>query len=717
VSPDGSDSNDGSESHPFQTLPRAQEAARNAVATDTGFGQVVVKLTSGEYFLNEPLRMDARDAGKTCREVIYRAAEGAHPVITGGVKPGTWEQDPSTMGRKFGIMRAKMAPGLRSRQLLVNGNRATRARTDGPSGYPVAFHPTYDDHGPVAPKGGIEYLIDDRNATEWQNPSTWKNMKQVEAVALLQWKMDRIPLDTFYTDVNSTVLKGQKVGLLTLADTSWRNSGLFMGIPYLSTPKGMPGVWSFFAVSWFENCYQFLDKPGEWYHDERNDSLYYIPLLGENMATSTVYFPVTEQLLVVEGTPEQPVSNIRFEGITFAHATWLQPSGPQGYIADQGGFHITGVENDTNSIGHVQHVVRTPGNISLKYATHVTFANNAFEHMGGVALDLDKGCQHVTIDHNAFTDISSAAIQMGGVSVHDAHTDSAVHWVTQNVVSNNTIHRAGVDYVDAAGIMLGFVSHTQISHNEIRNVPWAGISLGWGWGLLDSLHPSDEGYPGTYSGVIGGCSGLWGRFSNPSNNHHNVVEFNKISEFVNQVWDGGAIYTTGFQGSDFQSGLQIKGNVAFKKRPNGGSNIYYTDGGTRYVTLVGNVSFDNPQGHVFMGPPLVKGDTLNATFYYLVEEMENLIPYGSEIGGCCTFGDILYINNYCQNLWDKDVILALLLDPERSGWPFNPLYFDPCKNKCVETNYPIRLHFFDNHLIKDKAEVPSHILNRAGVKQ
>ena len=165
-----------------------------------------------------------------------------------------------------------------------------------------------------------------------------------------------------------------------------------------------------------------------------------------------------------------------------------------------------------------------------------------------------------------------------------------------------------------------------------------------------------------------------------------------------------------------ESGLQIRGNVAFGKRPSGGSNIFYTDGGTRFVTVTGNASFDNPQGHVDMGPKPLLEDRLNLDIYTILDDLEDLIPYGSEIGGCNTFGDIQYEGNYWLNNWDKEWLLALALDPERSGWPFNPLYFNPCVNGCVKLNYPIRLHFQDNHIIKGKAEVPLAILEKAGIE-
>jgi len=99
---------------------------------------------------------------------------------------------------------------------------------------------------------------------------------------------------------------------------------------------------------------------------------------------------------------------------------------------------------------------------------------------------------------------------------------------------------------------------------------------------------------------------------------------------LQKLWDGGAIYTTGFQGTSVENGQFIAWNVVLNKRPLAGGNTFYTnytDGGSRFVTLRENVSLDNPQGFVDFGPCLKASSS---------EELcltTGIVPYGADMGG------------------------------------------------------------------------------------
>src|SRR5262249_2166340 len=160
-----------------------------------------------------------------------------------------------------------------------------------------------------------------------------------------------------------------------------------------------------------------------------------------------------------------------------------------------------------------------------------------------------------------------------------------------NTISNNVVHQAGQEYADVAGIMVGFATNTLISHNDISEMPWSGIAIGWGWGLPPPRPPR--------GGLGGGARGMVEpqppALPTPTTKQGTQILYNLIHEFGEVTWDVGAIYTTGFQGTAAHGEL-IAGNVAYNKRPRAGSNIFYTDGGSRYITLSQNVVFDNPQG-------------------------------------------------------------------------------------------------------------------------
>jgi hypothetical protein len=671
VSPNGSDASAGSQSQPFLTMERARDAIRS-LDQKRREGQIVVYLKGGTYRLERPFTLETSDSGRNGNDIVYCAAPGEHPVISGSVQVQNW----SLHDEKLKIYRA-YAGHRQSRQLYVNGQRAIRARTEP---YPAGFRPTYFYLNTTTYPMGIPFIPTDLNPVAWKDPATWTNVGDIEAVIITQWKMMSVPLQSVtrypgYTP-DPILQPDLKTGLITLQEPGWTNANVF-----LSSETYEPGLWSFWQVTRFENAYEFLDEPGEFYLDKEAGWLYYIPRSGEDITSADVELPVQEVLLEGRGELEQPVSNIRFEGLTFCYATWLSPSSNNGYVADQSGFCLVGSGHTPDIIGHDQNVVRTAGNVRFRYAQAIGFRGNLFTHLGGAGLDFDTGSKGNTIVGNLFTDISAAAIQLGGVSPVDHHPVSPEQVTENNEISNNLIRHVGREFVDAAGIFVGFTRNTLISNNTIIDVPWSGIAMGWGWGLLDE---------GMYPGIPDAVRGQWGTFTTPTPNSGNRILNNRFQQFLNVVWDGGAIYTTGQQGTSMKDPLLIRGNVASGKRPQAGGNIFYTDGGSRYVILKENVSYDNPHGVTDFGPPSWEGDPLPYPAYSIL----NNIPYGSDIGGCRTYGYISYAGNY---------------------W-LSSSFFDICPFIEAGISYPVNLSYTGNHIIQGVEDVPQALLDDAGVQ-
>jgi hypothetical protein len=66
----------------------------------------------------------------------------------------------------------------------------------------------------------------------------------------------------------------------------------------------------------FENAYEFIDAPGEWYLNTTTGIVYYKPFPGENMATALVVAPRLEQMVSITDA-----DNITFYGLLFQHST------------------------------------------------------------------------------------------------------------------------------------------------------------------------------------------------------------------------------------------------------------------------------------------------------------------------------------------------------------------------------------------------------------
>jgi hypothetical protein len=665
VAPDGDDAGLGTEESPFATIGRAQTAVRKLLESGVR-RNVVVTVRGGIYRLREPLAFGPEDSARNGK-VLYRAAEGEIPVVTGAVPVSGWEKH---AGRIYRSNLDMPAPVL-ARQLYVNGNRAPRART---KDYPSSFRPLFEEIDGEWLTPGIQFIPNPILNPEIPDPAGWSNQSQIEAMIITQWKMSICRIETISpsVDIGGLIIPG----LIEFQDPGWSNANVFR-----DPQTGSPSIWSFWQVTRFENALEFLDEPGEWYLDEGAATLYYMPLWGEKIDSAEVELPQLETLIEIAGTPEEPVANIAFQGFTFRGATWTAPSGPEGYVADQSGFHLTG-NQEPNYIGHSQDVTRTPGSISVRFATKIEFRDNVFEHLGAVAIDLVTGCTQNRIVGNYFRDISSAAVQIGGVSTEDARPVDPASICRSNLIYNNSIYQTGRDYVDSAAIFVGFTQNTEIKYNTILDVPWSGIAIGWGWGLLDK---------GSFPGVPGAVSGQWGSFDTPTVAENNRIIGNRIGEFLNVVWDGGAIYSTGQQGPTMAKGTLISGNVAYGKRFSAGGNTFYTDGGSRYLTLRSNASYDNPTGFTYFGPC---PNPLDPLPYPELCKL-NFIPYGSDSGGCRTYGDIRYVGNY---------------------W-LNPTFFSVCPYS--DSNgilYPVGMEYRGNRVISGEEDIPANRLRRAGCR-
>lgn len=680
VSTEGNDAWPGTKENPFLTLQRARDAVRALPSNAFKDQDVYVFIEEGTYRLQEPLVLSGIDSGRNGHDVVYSAAPAKDPVISGAIQVTNWTLHDAMLG----IYRADVG-SYTSRQLYVNGNRAVRAQT---SLYPAGFLPNFVG-------GGIDYITTNLNPPAWEDPTTWGNAQNIEAVIITQWRMMRVPLSEIIP-ITSTA------GLITMQLPAWDNANV-----YLDKLTGQPGMWSFWQVTWFENAYQFLTEPGQWYLDNSDGHLFYIPLPGEDITTADVELPILEALIVGQGTQDQPIHNIRFEGLTFSYASWLGASGSNGYVSDQSGQILIGSGHPTNIIGHDQNVVPTPGNLPFTFASNIVFKGNIFQHLGAVGLQFGLGSKNNTIFGNLFTDISSSAIELGGATLNDSHPNSPALILKNNLISNNLIRSVAREYVDAAGIFVGFTQNTEISHNTIVDVPWAGIAMGWGWGLLDV---------GSFPGLPNAFSGEWGTFDTPTPNSGCRILGNRIHSFLNILWDGGAIYTTGQQGPSLSEGLLIEGNVASGKRLNGGGNTYYTDGGSRYINVISNASYDNPIGITFFGPmpnPLDPFFLFYPPYYLLNNE-----PYGSDSGGCVTYGDIYYTGNYWletpipANIDTYNAFYHALL----GFFPYNPMgFFNICPYMNQGVSYPVNLTYGTNYQISSEADIPNSILLNAGV--
>jgi hypothetical protein len=408
-------------------LLAARDRARALIPAMTT--DLVVELAGGMYHVAEPLALGPQDSGIGGHRVLWRATDGATPVLSGGVRIERW----TPVEGRDGVFEAAVPADLDTRQLFVGGVRAQRARGPmAPAGW------TRSDSGFVAPDDAL---------ASWHDPTA------AEIVSFREWKALRCPI---------AAIDGRAVSMV---EPCWKNANAH-------------DRYTMVDVTWLENAPELLDEPGEWFLDREADRITYRARDGEDLTTTEVVAGSTETLVSLHGSVDQPVHDLGFAGITFSYDTWLGPSTPVGYPVLQAGWFSKGDLDppDERDLG------RTPGAVSLANAHDVRFEGNTFTHLGAAGLDLASGSQGIGIVGNRFVDIASHGIQVGetAIGIHAPEDERAQ--LRRFDIRENVVSDIGTDYPDAVGIIVTYAAQASIVHNDVAHLPYTGISLGWGWG-------------------------------------------------------------------------------------------------------------------------------------------------------------------------------------------------------------------------------------------
>lgn len=173
------------------------------------------------------------------------------------------------------------------------------------------------------------------------------------------------------------------------------------------------------------------------------------------------------------------VNNLVFDGLIFEHATWNFPSNfstilnsNNGFCIEQADWYIdVQLSTDINAVPMARLV---PSPISFKNSSYVIFKDNTFKHIGSIGLRFSEGCNNNKICNNYFKDISASGICIGNDSQNPSLSNN-------NLITNNLIENIANEYMGSIGIFIMAKKSTTIANNEIKNFPYSGISLGWGW--------------------------------------------------------------------------------------------------------------------------------------------------------------------------------------------------------------------------------------------
>ena len=538
----GADENPGTVTLPVRTLTRAQELAR--ACSERGDDDVTVYLRGGRYTLAQTLAFDTRDSGKNGHTVTWCSYPGETAELSGGRSVSGW-----TLYDADKNIYAADAKDIESRDFFVNGRRAVLARTEGKLS--------------ISSVGRTEIVTKDAQLTSFARP------QDLILVLNNYWTQSRVRVSGAEYSSGSTHL--------LMKSGAWET--------YCETVELVPGLkLSPDQLVFAENALEFLDAEGEWYLDTDAERVYYKPRESEDMNGLDAVLGCLEQLVTLKGEMSTPVENLRFSSLQFSHSTWLQCNTNEGLVTVQANhYRKLGTTTETRFVD--TNCLLPSAAVFGELVTAVSFTDNIFTNLGNAGIHLSEGTKQCHIDRNTFTDCAGTGIMLSAFAVlyhddvaGDNHAAHAYRLSEENTVNGNRIENVSSVYNGGTGIQVGYVRNTKVCNNTVQNLPYTGISFGWGWGF------NGQEMAGKYTTDENGM--FW--FSG------NRICNNYIDNVMTVLFDGGGIYTLGRNDNSV-----ISGNYVSNVKNDYGA--IYLDNGSQGFTVHNNVIVSAYRNYLYKG--------------------------------------------------------------------------------------------------------------------
>lgn len=489
---------DGNGNGPLKTI----ECALEKIAGFRKAGKerpYIISLTE-DYYLSEPIRI------KNGHKRITIESYGTKKRVIGGQKIGNWAK-----GSFNGVdcFVAQLPQKTDSSQweftdLFVNGRRALVTRY---------------------PKEGTLRILDSENPIDdpWdlcRAHSKWITVKPEDLAgidnvtgAILNyfhyWIDEHSPIESYDPQTGKLVMKYHS-RMAVNADT------IEIMRYYLTNVPNMFG------------------KPGEWYLDREAGKVYFIPFEPCAPDAIEAFLPTTDKLFDISG------EDIRLRNLELA--------------CTRGDYASKAKTDSVEYASDIQSVCSAGGAITFDACDRGGMFNCIVHGVGIHAVDIRMGCRNVRIEDNHIYDICA-----GGVRIRGGEFGRDEPATTNCIVRRNHIHACGKRYMAGCGVLLMHASDCEISDNEIHDLEYTGVSVGWSWGYGDST---------TFGNIITG-------------NHIYDIGKGNLS-------DMGGIYLLGKQRGTIVAENRVHG---VRCNSYGGYGIYL-DEGSSYIIVERNVVFD-----------------------------------------------------------------------------------------------------------------------------
>lgn len=428
-----------------------------------------VKVAPGRYLLKKPLVCKPEDSGTPSAPVRWIAESGT-AVFAGGEQVKGWQDDGDGVW-SAPVPKDRKGKAIWFQSLYVNGRRAVRARHPNTDFFQVD---SVEQSLVTNAAGKVTYVtrvVVKNAAADVLTGLAPEELAAVELQARIKWSYGAFSVAGWSPETRTLTLN------MAVEIASWK---LWTGEKNLFCLVNMRGG---------------FDAAGEWFYDVPAGRVRYRPLPGETLADMVAYAPTEglSSLVRLEGKLRKGeyVTDISFEGINFELSTTEGEKLPSGFVQQY-------QYQAANAAG---------GCIYARGAQRVTFDRCNIAHTENYAIRMDKGCVSNRITRCEMTDLGAGGVFIGDrkanyfkkpdekarypfkgcIIPYGDPSVASYHPCAFITVDDCTISNAGQVNPEGCGVLITQASDCSVTHCDIGDLYYTGVSVGWTWGYSRSL--------------------------------------------------------------------------------------------------------------------------------------------------------------------------------------------------------------------------------------